>query len=194
MKKPKKKRMRTIIIGGVLLSVFYFGPSLFGGYYWTESAALNHSLPGVEMAKVYEKEFEDKKIIIQDTGTQRYAKVIESPLGFLHKALLVSGISVETSNDKMKIAWTATQKEDEYYEVLVAAEVEDETIQKVVVTNEYPEQADATLDELEELSGLFIEMEVEDGYAAYYLELPNTQAGNFEFRGVNVEGEIVSIS
>lgn len=194
MKRLKKKRVRAVIIGGVFLSAFYFGPSLFGGYYWTESAASERSYYDTELVEVYEKKSGDKKIIIQDNEFLRVAKVIDRPLGLFYQAELVTDVSAATSDGKMKFGWTATQKEEEYYEVLLAAEAVNENIEKVIVTNEYPEQRGASVDELKELSDLFIEMEVKNGYAAHYLELPNSETGGFEFRGINAEGEIVSVS
>lgn len=194
MKRIKKKKLQAIVIASLLLSTFYFGPSLFGGYYWTESAAAERSLGNWDLEEVYEKEFGDKKVIVQDNGFERVAKVIERPLGLFYQAELFSRLSAETADGKIKFGWVASQKKGKYYEVLLATETMDENIKKIIVTNEFPEKTNATLDELKELSDLFIEMEVENGHAAYYLELPNTEAGGFQFRGINKEGEIISIS
>ncbi|AQQ53151.1 hypothetical protein [Planococcus lenghuensis] len=194
MEKSKKKRVRAVIMGVILLSAFYFGPSFFGGYYWTESAASEQSYHNTELVEVYRKKVDDRKVIIQDNGFLRVAKVIDRPLGLFYQVELATYVSAATSDEKMKFGWTAIQKQEEYYEVLLAVEAMDENIEKVIVTNEYPEQKDASVDELKELSDLFIEMEVENGYAAHYLELPNSEAGGFEFRGINAEGEVISES
>lgn len=93
----------------------------------------------------------------------------------------------------MKFIWSATLKDDKYYDSLFAAEVLDTKIAKVIVSNESGNENDLSLSEVKEQSTVYVEMDVINGYAAHYSHLHNSDVGGFVFRGLNSEGKVVSV-
>lgn len=193
MKTKSKFKKRYLIIFGVLLILFYFGPSILGGYSWTEYSAIRYTFPNEDGKVVFQKEFGNKKVVIWDTGKQRYVKLIENTLGLLYRSTNVSEINAATLDEKMIITWSGSQNEDEFYDTLFAAEVLDDDIVKVVISNDDRNGNDMSLSEGKEHSTLFVEMDVINGYAAYYSYLPYSDVGNFVFRGFNSDGKVVSV-
>lgn len=120
-KKFKKRYLITFSL--LLLLGMYFGPSVFGGYALTEYSAIRYTLPNQEGEVVYEKEIEDKKIIVWDTGKVNYVKLIENPLGIFKRVTNLSSISGDTIDKKMKVTWSGAEIEDKFYDVIFAAEV-----------------------------------------------------------------------
>lgn len=186
------KKRYLIFLGILLLLVVYFGP-LMGGYSFTEESAIRHSFPNQDGETVFEKEFGSKKVVIWDTGTQSYVKLISKTWGTFYRATSLDAISAVTSEEKMKISWSASQNENNYYHTLLAAEVLDDDIVKVVVSDESGNEDDTTLNEAKEQSTVYVEMDVINGYAAHYSYLPNSNVGGFVFRGLNSDGEVVSV-
>jgi hypothetical protein len=192
MKRFFKKRY--IIIFAVLMIMYFLGPPFLGGNSWSEYSAIRYSYPNMDGKVVFEKEFENKKLIIWDTNHRPYVKLIENKFGFLFRSTNSSVIDAEALNGKMKITWSANQKGDKSYNTIFGAEVYDKDIVKIIVSNErHLNESDLSLSEVKEKSTLFIEMVVENGYAAHYVSLPNSKTGGFVFRGVNSEGNIVSL-
>jgi hypothetical protein len=191
-KRITKKRYFAILI--LLLIIFYFSPSFIGGYSWTEYSAIRYTLPYDDGKVVFEKEFKNKKVVIWDTGRSKYVKLIENNFWFLYRSTSVSAIEANTSNDKMRITWSASQQEDKVYDTLLAAEILDEDIVKVIVSNETNlEERDLSLKEVKKQSTMFVEMEVKGGFAAHYIPITYSELSNFVFRGVNADGKVVSI-
>lgn len=186
-----KKRYFFILL--LLVAILYFGPFFFGGYYWTEHSAIRDSFPNDEGIVVFEEDIKNKKVVIWDTGQNKYIKLIENNFWILYRPILVGGIDTKTTDEKMKITWTASHQEGEMYHTLFAAEVLDEDIVKVIVSNEVDSEKDLSLKEVEEKSTLFVEIDVENGVAALYILIPNFEVGGFTFRGVDAVGNIVSI-
>ncbi|WP_432360673.1 hypothetical protein [Sporosarcina sp. UB5] len=186
-----KKRYFIILI--LLMTIILLGPSFLGGYFWTERSAIRDSFPNEDGTVVFEKDFKNKKVVIWDTGQNKYIKLIEN--NFLYRPILVSGIDAKTSDKKMNVTWSATNREGEIYDTLFAAEVLDEDIVKVIVSNEKAnlEGEKLSLKEVEEQSTIFVELDVNDGVAAHYILIPYLEVGNFIFRGVDAEGNVVSI-
>src|SRR5690606_33055763 len=100
---------------------------------------------------------------------------------------------IKTQDEKMKITWTATHQAGEIYHTLFAVEALDENIVKVIISNEIKSGKDLSLQEVEEQSTIFAEIDFENGVAAHYALIPNVDVGNFKFRGVDTEGNVVSI-
>ncbi|MCT2534869.1 hypothetical protein NC661_03980 [Aquibacillus koreensis] len=182
-----KKRKFAILV--LLLIIFYFGPTFLGGYYWTEKSAIRNvdSIPAGKV--IFEKEFKNKKVVVWDTGQIKYVRLIENNFWFLYRSTSVSGIDGETSDEKMKTTWLVSQGKD----ALFAAEILDEDIVKVIVSNEANlEGENLSFKEVKEQSSLFVEMDVKDGVAAQYTSLLHSESINFVFRGVNADGNDVS--
>ena len=51
------------------MAIIYYGPSFFGGYYWTERSAIKNLFPNDGIV-VVEKDFNNKKIIVWDTRSK----------------------------------------------------------------------------------------------------------------------------
>ena len=93
----------------------------------------------------------------------------------------------------MKFTWSATLKDDKYYDTLLAAKVLDNEIVKVIVSNESSNENDLSLSEVKEQSTVYVKMDVINGYAAHYSYLHTSDVGGFVFRGLNSEGEVISV-
>ena len=178
----------------ILLIIIYFAPFFLGGYFWTERSAIRNTFPNQDGIVVFEKDFKNKKVIILDTGQNKYIKLIENNFWFLYRSILVGGIDINSSNKKMNITWAATHQEAGIYYTLFAADVFDKSIVKVIVSNESSlEKKDLSLIEVEEQSTIFIELDVENGVAAHYTLIPSVDVGGFSFRGIDAEGNVISI-
>ncbi len=191
----KKFKKRYLIIFSALLLLLlglYFGPSVLGGYAITEHSGIRYTLPNQDGDVVFEKEIEDKKIVVWDTGKVNYVKLIEKPLGIFKRVTNVSSISGQTIDEKMKVTWSGAEIEDEFYDVIFAAEVLDKEIEKLIVSNEQNDKKSTPLSIVREQSTVFIKMDVENGFAAHYRKLPSSDIGSFSFRGINSDGKVVS--
>ncbi|MGP4109216.1 hypothetical protein [Virgibacillus sp. L01] len=195
MQSKKKLKKRYLIIFSALLLLLiglYFGPAVLGGYAITEHSAIRYTVPSQDGELVFEKEIEDKKIVIWDTGKVNYVKLIENPSGILKRVTNVNSISGQTLDEKMKVTWSGAEIENEFYDLIFAAEVLDKEIEKVIVSNEQDDKKSTPLSIVKEQSTVFIEMDVKNGFAAHYSKLPHGDVGSFSFRGINSDGKIVS--
>lgn len=190
-KKFKRYFLRFGLFFLLLLGV-YFSPSLLGGYALTEHSAIRYTFPTEDGEVVFEKEMEDKKLVIWDTGKVNYVKVIDKPLGIFKRLTDVSSISVQTVDEKMKVTWSGTAIENELYDVIFATKVLDKEIEKVIVSNEQNDKKSTPLGVVKEQSTVFIEMDVIDGFAVNNSKLPHEDVGSFSFRGINSDGKVVS--
>lgn len=178
----------------LLLLGMYFFPSMLGGYALTEHSAIRYTSPNQNGEIVLEKEIEDKKIVIWNTGKVKYAKLIETPL-FLKQVTDISSISGQTIDEKMKFTWSGREIEESgFYDVIFAVEVLDNKIEKVIVSNEQDDKKSTPLSIVEDQSTVFIEMDVKNGFAAHYSKLQNEDVGSFSFRGINSDGKVVSFN
>lgn len=189
----KKFKKRYLLFFGIVLLIIYFGPQVAGGYSYSASLAIQHSLPNQDGEVVFEKDFGNKKVVIVDTAIGSFVKLIDKKFGIFYRASSVELIEGKTPQGKMKITWSASQKNDQQYDSLFAAEILDDDIVKVIVTNESQQETIKSLLEARKESSIFIEMKVKNGYAAHYSQLNNSDAGNFVFRGINAEGDVISI-
>lgn len=190
--KKFKKLYLIMLLVLLLFSGLYFGPSVLGGYAITEHSAIRYTLPNQDGELVFEREMEDKKIVIWDTGKINYVKLIENPSGIFKRITSINSISGQPLDKKMKVTWSASEKQEEYYDAIFAAEVLETEIEKVIVSNEQDGKKDTPLNIVKEQSTVFIEMDVEDGFAATYSKLQGSGVGSFSFRGINSDGKVVS--
>ncbi|MBU0904701.1 MAG: hypothetical protein KKF57_05875 [Firmicutes bacterium] len=186
-----KIKKRYIMFSVLILLVLYVVH--LNGYRLTEESAIRNSYPNQSGEVVYEKEFDQKKVVIWDAGTAKYVKLINKDWGILHRATVISGIGGTTLDEKMKFNWNSTLKEDKYYDTLFAVEVLDTKIVKVIVSNERNNEKALSLDEAKEQSTMYVEMDVINGYAAHYRYLHTSDVGAFIFRGLDSEGNVLSI-
>ena len=186
-----KLKKRYIMFSVLILLVFYVVH--LNGYRLTEESAIRNSYPNQSGKIVYEKEFDHKKVVIWDTGNGKYVKLINKDWGILHRVTEISGIGGTTLDEKMKFNWSATLKEDKYYDTLFAVEVLDTKIVKVIVSNERNNEKVLSLDEAKEQSTVYVEMDVLNGYAAHYRYLHTSDVGAFIFRGLDSDGNVLSI-
>ncbi|MFC3040787.1 hypothetical protein ACFOGI_11060 [Virgibacillus xinjiangensis] len=170
----------------VILIVGYFGPSAFGGYYWTEHAAIWDTFPNQSGEVVAEKEFGTKKLIIWDSEPRDYVKLIEKHAGLLYRAADITPMDVQAANGDLRVTWSATEMESGMYEVIFAAEVLDEEIEKVIVSKE-EESRESIVSSNERAASAenVVEIEVEKGYAIHYTTLPAAETGDFVFQGID---------
>lgn len=105
---------------------------------------------------------------------------------------MVGGIGRATPKEKMKIAWSASERDEKHYDSLFAAEIMDDSLVKVVVTNADLEEESTSLAEAKKQSTVVIEMDVKHGYAAHHSYLNHSDAGDFVFHGLNEKGEVIS--
>lgn len=77
---------------------------------------------------------------------------------------------------------------------LLAAETREPGSKKILITNEpWDDKPIDDLDRIKALSGIYIEMDVEQGYAVEYEQLPADQTGGFIFRSIDSKGHILSV-
>lgn len=77
------------------------------------------------------------------------------------------------------------------YDTVIAVATDNTEITKVIVSNEDTD-SNVSLDDLDEIkenSTIYIELILEDGFAAAYRELKSPR--EFKFRGLNDKGEII---
>jgi hypothetical protein len=141
---------------------------------------------------VYEKQFGNKKIVILDTGNAHHVTLVSKAWGVLYRVNQTSPINARDPQDKINITWSAHLTKDKRYDTILAAEVADQRIKKVIVTNEGSNNNLSSLDELKKQSTVYVEMDVINGYAVHYINLPTSDAGNFVFRGLDEQGNILA--
>lgn len=196
MKRDNKYKKRYLLALGILPILFisiFFNPAM-NGYSLTEHSAARYTYPNQEGKIVYERVIDNKKVVIWDTGgVKKYTKVIEKHLGFLYRVSKIDTIDSGYSADKqMNITWGGTLIEDtDNYNVIFAAEVLDNEIETVIVSNAREDEENKPLSFVRENSSVFVEMDVHNGFAVELRELPIGDVGGYKFRGLNSEGEMV---
>lgn len=186
----KKTTYIAVFVGLALL--LSFAPSVLYGYYYNEATALRKSFPYQDGEVVFERAFPEKKVVIWKVGNETYATLIDRKWGGLYQVNNTSSISRGEPGDVIRRTWSARLTNKQRYDTILAVEVIDPSIKKVIVSNEGSNRNLADLNDVREQSSIFIEMDVVNGYAASYADLSVQDAGNFVFRGLNEKGEIVS--
>ncbi|NDI35475.1 hypothetical protein [Chengkuizengella sediminis] len=189
----KRRFKKRYIITIALIIIIQYVSSYIGGYTLSESLVIRNSIPNINGKVVFEKEFNGNKVIVWETDTVNYIKLIERNWGIFYRVTNTSGMHALTSDEKMKITWSATNDKNDFYKTLFGTEVLDKDIVKVIVSNHDRHKNITSLSEAKEKSTVYIEMDVENGYAAHYSYLKNAYVGGYTFRGLNSQGEIISI-
>jgi len=182
--------IKSILLLGIIMIVFV-SPSIFGGYYFSEDRALSKSYPNEEGEVVFETPLIDKKIVIYKVGETKFVKLVEQKWGILYNVNHFSVLNQREPDDLLKWSWSAHLNDNDRYDTLLAVEVLNPEIKKVIISNEGFSKILNNIDEVKSVSRLYIELDVRDGYAATYADLSSIDAGNFIFRGLNDEGVIL---
>lgn len=187
------KIRKSLVWGLCILSIIYFGPILMGGYSYSKESAIRHSFPNQNGEVVLEKEFNGKKVIVWDTGNQRYVKLVDKTWGIFYRVNNVAPIEASESQDQMMTTWSAQLTDERRYDTIFAVEIIQPEIKKVILSNEGPDMNLSTLEEIKEQSAVYVEIDVINGFAVHYMNLSTKDAGNFMFRGLNEQGKIVTV-
>jgi len=185
---------KKIIVLITVALVLYIAPSILYGYYYTESEAIQKLLPQKNGNIVFEKSFGNNKVIITKTNGMTYVNLIECKWGLFYKGKDITPFSAGEPGDLIRRTWSASLTEEQRYDTVLAVEVLDPSITKVIISNEgYSRNLD-NLEDVKALSALFLELDVINGFAVTYTDLSIEDAGSFVFRGLNDKGEVVSVN
>jgi len=188
------KKISFLILAAIVVVINYM-PLFLGGYMYNEEQAVRSSYPEYTGNKLYEKTEDQHKLIVWSGANEKMVTVIENKWGLLHR-VRSSTVLVRVSQEEPFIrTWSATNHgESDLSDTLLAVETTENESSKIIVTNEpIDEEPVADLEQLKALSGVYIEMDVDQGYAIYYGQLPADQIGGFVFRSIDSEGKILSV-
>ncbi|NBI28639.1 hypothetical protein [Chengkuizengella marina] len=189
-------KYRYIVLSILLLIILYIIIYILPifGLYALESSAIKYSYPNEGGTVVFEKKIEDKKVIILKTESNiYYVKSLERNCGIFYCLVVVDRIDKQTEDNKMMFAWTASRDKGSLYDTIFAIITLDKDIQKIVVSNE-DTPSTVPLEEVKENSTVYFVMDVKNGYSAHYSYLNSVDVTDFTFRGLNSDGEVVSIN
>lgn len=96
-----KIKKHYLIFFSVLILLFLYLGLILSGYSLTEESAIRNSFPNQSGEIAFEKEFDTKKVIVWDTGTESYVKLISKDWGIFSRAIKADAISVVTPDKKM---------------------------------------------------------------------------------------------
>ncbi|WDH84777.1 hypothetical protein [Paenibacillus urinalis] len=190
-----KKIKRRSIFFVVILAIVFFILYRYG-YSLNEKQALRISYPFTDGDVVYNKKFENNKAVIWETENFNYVKQVEIKLGFLYQvsnvAVLQSMQPLIGTEGELMGTWSARLNSRNMYDTIFGVESDNPEIKRVIISNDNIDNVISyDMDEIKENSTVFIELNLEDGFAASYNELNTNDAGGFIFRGVNNKGEIL---
>jgi hypothetical protein len=191
--KSKIGRKSIFIFVLFLLFIYIFSNS---GYSFIENTAIKNSFPSQAGEVIYEKEYYKKKTVIWRTVNSHYVKLLEKKWGILYHVSNVAELQPMSpligKEGDIKRTWSASLKSKEMYETIFAVESVNPEIIKVLISNDnIDSEISKEVDQIKQDSTVFIELTLEDGFAAAYKELSIKDAGGFIFRGVNDKGEII---
>lgn len=188
------KKISILILAAIVVVINYM-PLFLGGYMYNEEQAIRSSYPEYTGNKLYEKTEDQYKLIVWSGAYEKMVTVIENKWGFLHRVKSSSALVRVSQEEPFIRTWSATHHgENDLSDTLLAVETPDSDSSKIIVTNEPMDEEPVTdLEQLKALSGVYIEMDVEQGYAIYYGQLPSDQIGGFVFRSIDSEGKILSV-
>ncbi|MEK5059030.1 hypothetical protein ACFSVM_08035 [Paenibacillus shunpengii] len=190
-----KKIKRRSIFFVVILAIVFFILYRYG-YSLNEKQALRISYPFTDGDVVYNKKFENNKAVIWETENFNYVKQVEIKLGFLYQvsnvAVLQSMQPLIGTEGELMGTWSARLNSRNMYDTIFGVESDNPEIKRVIISNDNIDNVISyDMDEIKENSTVFIELILEDGFAASYNELNTKDASGFIFRGVNDKGEIL---
>lgn len=185
-------RELIILISLLVLIIFIFNNP---GYSITENKAIKKLYPSENGEVMYSKDYDNKKVLIWRTVHGDYANLLETKWGILHRVSVGSElhpIEPKIGDDaSFRRIWSAKINSNKMYDTVLAVATDNNEITRVIVSNEDIDSSVSlnNLDEIKENSTIYIELILEDGFAAAYSELK--APGEFKFRGLNEKGEII---
>lgn len=183
-----KARWIVTFIVVVLLGLYLYSQS---GYSISETKALKKSFPDDNGVVVNEQRFKNNKIVFWKGQHGTYAKLIHEKWNFFYQVRNVAALSSAYPDETIKRTWTANKNSNEMFNTMLAVEITDPSIIKVIVTNEnIDNEILQSLDEINKISSIYLELSVDDGYASAYQELEPADVGAFVFRGIDENGVI----
>lgn len=187
-------RRLTFLLGFLLLIIYVFNAS---GYSIIEKTAIKNSYPFQDGTVIHEKSYTNKKIVMWKTDHSYYVKLVESKWGiFYHVSNVAELQSMSPSQGKeegIKRIWSASLNSMNRYETIFGVVSNNPKIKKVIISNDSIDgKVLSNINEIKKNSTVFIELNLENGFAAAYKELAIKDTGEFVFRGVNDQGEIVT--
>jgi|GEM_PF-1789958 len=167
---------------------------LTSGYAWSKHSAIMRSAPFQEGATIYSSSEPDRNVIVWRTADNTaYAKVLASKWG-KYRVLVSSQLAPQWDNPALKRTW-ATFKAGHGTNRFVAAVQEDNpAIATIIVSNDNIDDVVLTdLNDIRSSSTLYMELTLDNGYAAGTAESPSTGPGGIVFRELDRKGRIVSV-
>ncbi|MGY5344669.1 hypothetical protein ACXFAU_19670 [Paenibacillus glucanolyticus] len=187
------KKTIFFILAAVVVVISYM-PLFFGGYVYNEEQAMRRFHPAYTGDKLYEKIGDQHKLIVWHDGHVKIVTAVESKWGLLHRVKNAVVLEHRTEEGPFTRIWSASRNGDGMYDTLLAVETLEPHSKKILVTNEpWEDKLIDNLDQIKASSGIYIEMDVEQGYAVEYESLPYGQTGGFIFRSIDAEGNIISV-
>lgn len=187
------KKTMFLILAAVLVAISYM-PLFLGGYVYNEEQTMRHFHPAYTGDKLYEKIEDHHKLVVWHDGNVKMVTVMENKWGLLHRVANAVVLEPKSEEEPFVRTWSASHRGDGMYDALLAVETSENESRKIIVTNEsWDDEPIDDLDQIKALSGIYIEMDVKQGYAVQYAQLPADQIGGFIFRSIDSEGNILSV-
>lgn len=187
------KKAMFLILAAVVVVISYL-PLLLDGYAYNEEQAIRRVHPAYTGDKLYERSEDHHKLIVWQDGHVKTVNVLESKWGMLHKITNAVALEPKSEDEPFVRTWSASHRGDGIYDTLVAVETSEPESKKIIVTNEpWDDKPIEDLEQVKALSGIYMEIDVEQGYAIHYEQLPADQTGGFIFRSIDAEGNILSV-
>ncbi|MGM0884649.1 MAG: hypothetical protein ACQEXQ_26880 [Bacillota bacterium] len=189
----KKKTIRNILIFlGIGLCALV--SVSFSDYSYTESRAIAKWDTNKDDQIVYSKDFGNIKLLILSGSNGKNVMLVKRKWSLLYKVSNKAMLSQRSDKDKISRTWSGSLVSDKKYETIIAVEVLDTHIKKVIVSNDNIDgQILENLDDIKKASTFFVELEVENGYAVHYALLDPKDVGAYVFRGVYDSGRIIHV-
>ncbi|MGE7823125.1 hypothetical protein [Paenibacillus sp. NPDC093718] len=187
------KKTMFLMLAVVLIVISYM-PLFLGGYVYNEEQAMRRFHPAYTGDKLYERTGDHHKLIVWHDGNVKMVTVMENKWGLLHRASNSVVLERGSEDEPFTRIWSASHRGEGMYDTLLAVETPENESRRIIVTNEpWDDEPIDDLDQIKALSGIYIEMDVEQGYALHYEQLPADQIGGFIFRSIDSEGNILSV-
>ncbi|SDW06679.1 hypothetical protein [Paenibacillus sp. PDC88] len=190
-KKIKRRSIFFVVIVVIVIFILYRY-----GYSLNENQALRISYPFIDGEVVYNKDFDNNKVVIWETENFNYLKQVDTKWGFLYQvsnvAMLQSMDPLIGTEGDLNRTWSSRLNSRNMYDTIFGVESVNPEIIRVIISNDSIDNVISyDIDEIKENSTVFIELNLEDGFAASYNELNTKDARGFIFRGLNDKGEIL---
>jgi hypothetical protein len=187
MKRSNIKLIITLILI-LLLGLYLYRQS---GYSFSETKAIKKPFPYDNGVVVSEQRFKNDKVVIWKGQYGTYANLIHIKWNFLYQFKSASALSSIYPDGNIKRTWSAKRNSNNNLDTMLAVEVADPQIKKVIITNEnIDSEISNNLDEIKKISNIFIEITILNGYGSLYVELDPSDVGAFVFRGIDENGII----